>query len=295
MIIGKRCKGVPAADALGVVAGYTVINDISNRRFRPNPNRKQRPRDGFFDWLHGKWFDSSAPAGPCITSAQDLSDPQDCFLRLDLNGEIQQDSHTSRMIFSVAEVIEFISSFVTLEPGDLISTGTAAGVGKAKEKFLRHGDQVVARIEHIGDLVSHMRSEERGNQERGKSEEGVSGGRGRGCVTFRLFGADIAAAEVDSSRWLRSRRILDMIVSRCLLYCPNSFSPIFPLLRNKEGRLPVAHSSMLHRSSAVGNRRSYPFSAGRPPDRAGGGAFLFPRLRPGLRDSPGFRFLRFRF
>ena len=171
MIIGKRCKGVPAADALGVVAGYTVINDISNRRFRPNPNRKDRPRDGFFDWLHGKWFDSSAPAGFCITSAQDLTDPQNCFLRLDLNGEIQQDFHTSRMIFSVAEVIEFISSFVTLEPGDLISTGTAAGVGKAKEKFLRHGDQVVARIEHIGDLVSHMRSEERGNQERERKRE----------------------------------------------------------------------------------------------------------------------------
>ena len=159
VIIGKHCKGVSADEALTMVAGYTVVNDISNRKFRPNPNRKQRPRDGFFDWLHGKWFDSSAPVGPCITSAHDLNDPQDLFLRLDVNGEIQQESHTRRMIFSVAEIIEFISSFVTLEPGDLISTGTAAGVGSAKEKFLRHGDKVMARIEHIGILESIMQNE----------------------------------------------------------------------------------------------------------------------------------------
>ena len=133
-----------------MVAGYTVVNDISNRQFRPTPNRETRPKDGFFDWLHGKWFDSFAPSGPCVTSSADLPDPQTLRLQLKVNGETQQDSHTSKMIFGVAEVIEFISGFVTLEPGDLISTGTAAGVGSPRKKFLRHGDTVEAEIEGIG-------------------------------------------------------------------------------------------------------------------------------------------------
>lgn len=150
VVIGQRCKAVSAEQALDVVAGYTVVNDISNRQFRPNPGRDPRPKDGFFDWLHGKWFDSFAPSGPCVTSSADLPDPQTLRLQLKVNGETQQDSHTSKMIFGVAEVIEFISGFVTLEPGDLISTGTAAGVGSPRKKFLRHGDTVEAEIEGIG-------------------------------------------------------------------------------------------------------------------------------------------------
>jgi len=150
VVIGQRCKAVSAEQALDVVAGYTVVNDISNRQFRPNPGRDPRPKDGFFDWLHGKWFDSFAPSGPCVTSSADLPDPQTLRLQLKVNGETQQDSHTSKMIFGVAEVIEFISDFVTLEPGDLISTGTAAGVGSPRKKFLRHGDTVEAEIEGIG-------------------------------------------------------------------------------------------------------------------------------------------------
>jgi 2-keto-4-pentenoate hydratase/2-oxohepta-3-ene-1,7-dioic acid hydratase in catechol pathway len=120
VIIGRRAKGVTEADALKYVAGYTVVNDISNREFRPNPDRKQRDKDGFFDWLHGKWHDSFCPCGPCVASADSIPDPQQLELKLRVNGDLKQDSTTAHQIFPVAAVIEFISSFVTLEPGDII-------------------------------------------------------------------------------------------------------------------------------------------------------------------------------
>ncbi len=152
VVIGKRCKGVTESEALSYVAGYTVINDISDRRFRPNPNRHQREKDGFFDWLHGKWHDTFCPMGPCVLPANECSDPQSLAMRLTVNGEVEQEGSTAEMVFPVAAVIEFISSFVTLEPGDVISTGTTAGVGAAKGKFLRSGDVMEAWIESIGTL-----------------------------------------------------------------------------------------------------------------------------------------------
>lgn len=152
VIIGRQCHGVSEADALNYVAGYTVINDISDRRFQPNPNREERSKDGFFDWLHGKWHDTFCPMGPCVLPADECDDPQDLHLTLKVNGNTEQDGSTSEMVFPVAAVIEFISSFVTLEPGDIISTGTTAGVGSAKNKFLKAGDEVHAEIEHIGVL-----------------------------------------------------------------------------------------------------------------------------------------------
>lgn len=159
VVIGRECKGVSASEALEHVAGYTVVNDISNRKFRPNPGRKARNQDAFFDWLHGKWFDGFAPVGPCILSALDLPDPQGLALRLKVNGQLYQDSSTSRMVVPVAEVIEFISSFVTLEPSDLISTGTAAGVGNAQNIYLKPGDVIEAQIEKIGVLVTPVKAE----------------------------------------------------------------------------------------------------------------------------------------
>lgn len=158
VVIGARAKSVTAEEALRHVAGYTVINDISNRKFRPNPARRKRDRDVFFDWLHGKWFDGSCPCGPCVTSAEAISDPQDLAMQLRVNGDLKQDSNTSQQIFSVAAVIEFISSFVTLEPGDIISTGTPAGVGHASETFLQPGDRVEASIASIGTLVTPITS-----------------------------------------------------------------------------------------------------------------------------------------
>jgi 2-keto-4-pentenoate hydratase/2-oxohepta-3-ene-1,7-dioic acid hydratase in catechol pathway len=159
VVIGQKVKGVSEADALAAVAGYTVINDISNRRFRPNPNRKKRDKDSFFDWLHGKWHDSFCPCGPCIASAESIPNPQDLELTLRLNGETKQHSSTARQIFPVAALIAFISAMVTLEPGDIISTGTPAGVGSSSGTFLKPGDQLEASIASIGTLVSPIVAE----------------------------------------------------------------------------------------------------------------------------------------
>jgi len=152
VVMGKRGKGISAGEALGHVAGYTIVNDVSDRQFRLNPQRRKRPRDEFFDWLHGKWHDGFAPIGPCVASAEAIRDPQHLHISLSVNGQKMQDSNTARMIFSVAEIIEFISSFVTLEAGDIISTGTPSGIGATKGRFLRSGDIVEATIEGIGVL-----------------------------------------------------------------------------------------------------------------------------------------------
>jgi 2,4-diketo-3-deoxy-L-fuconate hydrolase len=154
VVIGKTCKGVSEQDALKYVAGYTVINDISDRKFRPNPQRKPRDKDGFFDWLHGKWHDGFCPCGPCVVAATAVADPQQLPMRLKLNGEIRQDAWTGLMIFPVAAVVEFISSFVTLEPGDIISTGTPAGVGNTTGTYVKSGDVLEATIEGIGTLTT---------------------------------------------------------------------------------------------------------------------------------------------
>ncbi len=159
VVIGQQCKAVAEQEALNVVAGYTIINDISNRKFRPNPGRRTRDKDAFFDWLHGKWHDSFCPCGPCITSASTIPDPQTLPLQLSVNGQLRQDASTAQQIFPVAAVIAFISSFVTLEPGDLISTGTPAGVGNTTGTYLQPGDQIEARIGGIGVLKSGVRAE----------------------------------------------------------------------------------------------------------------------------------------
>lgn len=152
VIIGRGGRNITEADALQHVAGYTIVNDISDRNFRPFPQRVERSRDKFFDWLHGKWHDTFCPMGPCVLPATEVADPQQFPLQLSVNGELEQNSSTSEMVFPVAAVIAFISNFVTLEPGDIISTGTPDGVGKAKGKFLRDGDVVSATIGGIGNL-----------------------------------------------------------------------------------------------------------------------------------------------
>lgn len=152
VIIGRQARRVSEADALDYVAGYTVINDVSDRQFRPNPGRTERDKDGFFDWLHGKWHDTFCPMGPCVLPADECPDPQTLHLTLKVNGNVEQDGSTAEMVFPVAAIVEFISSFVTLEPGDIISTGTTSGVGAAKGRFLHSGDTVEAFIENIGVL-----------------------------------------------------------------------------------------------------------------------------------------------
>lgn len=152
VVIGKRCKNATEANALSFVAGYTVVNDISDRKFKPNPGRNAREKDGFFDWLHGKWHDTFCPMGPCILPADECPDPQALHMTLTVNDTVEQDGSTSEMVFPVAAIVQFISSFVTLEPGDIISTGTTSGVGSAKGKFLKAGDTVTAFIDSIGVL-----------------------------------------------------------------------------------------------------------------------------------------------
>lgn len=151
VVIGRVCRDVTEAEALDYVAGYTVVNDISDRKFTPNPGRKSRDRDKFFDWLHGKWHDTFCPMGPCLVSA-DSVDPQALQISLKVNGETKQDATTAQMVFPVAAVVAFISSFITLEPGDVISTGTPSGVGSATGTYLKSGDVVEATIEGIGTL-----------------------------------------------------------------------------------------------------------------------------------------------
>jgi 2-keto-4-pentenoate hydratase/2-oxohepta-3-ene-1,7-dioic acid hydratase in catechol pathway len=152
VIIGRNCKGVTEQDALKYVAGYTVVNDISDRKFRPNPDRVKRDNDQFFDWLHGKWHDTFCPIGPCVRSADSLPDPQTLSLELRVNGQVKQHASTDQMIFPVAALVAFISSIVTLEPGDIISTGTPSGVGAATGTFLKSGDVLEAEISGIGLL-----------------------------------------------------------------------------------------------------------------------------------------------
>ncbi len=159
VVIGRRAKHVAESDALNYVAGYTIVNDISDRRFRPNAHRKPRDRDRFFDWLHGKWHDSFCPCGPCVLAAEPGIDPQSFPLQLRVNSQLKQDSTTALQIFPVAAVIEFLSSFVTLETGDLIATGTPAGVGDARGEYLKSGDWIEATIEPIGTLVSVVESD----------------------------------------------------------------------------------------------------------------------------------------
>jgi 2-keto-4-pentenoate hydratase/2-oxohepta-3-ene-1,7-dioic acid hydratase in catechol pathway len=157
VIIGKRGRDIAAADAMSYVFGYSVINDISERELNSGlAGRTIREFDPFFDWLLGKWFDGSAPLGPEIVSADEIENPHALPLRLSLNGEMMQSGNTSQMIFNIPETIAYVSSVLTLEPGDVIAMGTPDGVGKARGIRLRPGDVMSAEIESIGILETSI-------------------------------------------------------------------------------------------------------------------------------------------
>ena len=160
VVIGRRCRYLKAASALDAVVGYTVFNDISARTLLIHENRTPRDGDHWFDWLNGKWFDTFAPMGPFLVTADEVGDPQSLKMRLWVNGELRQDASTGQMVFGVAELLEWITEFVTLEPGDVIATGTPAGVGHASKKYLQPEDVVEAEIERIGRLRSVVAEEE---------------------------------------------------------------------------------------------------------------------------------------
>lgn len=150
-VIGRTAKDVPVEKALDCVAGYTIANDLSARDAMKRD--KNPPGSPFhYDWVSQKCFDGSCPLGPWIVPAGDLRDPHDLGIRLWVNGELMQDSRTSKLIFDTAEQIAMLSSRVTLRPGDLILTGTPAGVGMGRGRFLRAGDTVRLWIEEIGEF-----------------------------------------------------------------------------------------------------------------------------------------------
>src|SRR5881628_2210967 len=133
-VIGKVARDVPVEKALAYVAGYTIANDLSARDvMRRDKNPATSPFH--YDWLSQKCFDGSCPLGPWIVPAGDIADPQKLALRLWVNDTLMQDSSTSKMIFDTAEQIAMLSSRVTLHPGDLILTGTPAGVGMGRGRF----------------------------------------------------------------------------------------------------------------------------------------------------------------
>jgi 2-keto-4-pentenoate hydratase/2-oxohepta-3-ene-1,7-dioic acid hydratase in catechol pathway len=154
-VIGRAAKNVPLGKALDYVAGYTIANDLSARDMGRRPQVSDTSPFKY-DWVAHKSFDGSCPLGPWIVPAEDIADPQRLGLKLWVNDAVKQDSNTSQMIFTLAEQIEHLSSRITLQPGDVILTGTPAGVGAARPEFLKAGDVVKLWIEHIGTLTNRM-------------------------------------------------------------------------------------------------------------------------------------------
>lgn len=143
VVIGKWVDNVSEADALSCVSAYCTINDVSEREF-------QAERGG--QWIKGKSAPSFGPIGPYLVTADEVPDPQNLGVSLSLNGEMRQNSNTSDMIFSVAEIISYMSRFMALQPGDIIATGTPEGVGMGQnpQRFLKPGDVMVPEVEGLG-------------------------------------------------------------------------------------------------------------------------------------------------
>jgi 2-keto-4-pentenoate hydratase/2-oxohepta-3-ene-1,7-dioic acid hydratase in catechol pathway len=154
-VVGRKAKNLSVERALDCIAGYTVGNDLSARDLGQRP--PIAPTSPFrYDWLGQKCFDGACPLGPWIIPAKQIKDPQNLKLTLSVNEVIKQDSNTKSMIFNLAEQIMQISARLTLHPGDLILTGTPAGVGAGRGEFLKKGDVVTAWVEGIGSLTNTM-------------------------------------------------------------------------------------------------------------------------------------------
>jgi len=152
IVIGEKGKNIPVSEAKKYIFGYTAFNDVSARDIQFKDKQ----------WTRGKSFDTFAPMGPCITTADQIEDPNNLGVRTRVNGELRQNSSTRNMVFNVYEVVYRLSQVMTLEPGDVIATGTPAGVGvfmKPKPKFLSPGDLVEVEIEKIGTLRNMVSKE----------------------------------------------------------------------------------------------------------------------------------------
>jgi len=151
VVIGERVRGVSKENALDAVRGYICLNDVSARDLQFS--------DG--QWTRGKSADTFCPVGPRLVPAAEVPDPQALGIRCVLNGETMQDSTTANMIFGVAEIIAYASATMTFEPGDLIATGTPAGVGVFRDPpvLLKEGDEVTIEIDGLGSLTNPVRVE----------------------------------------------------------------------------------------------------------------------------------------
>ena len=151
VVIGRTAKGVPAGEAMDHVFGYTNFNDVSARDFQF--------ADG--QWQRGKSCDTFAPMGPSVVTVDEVADPHNLNIRFRLNGETLQDSNTCQLIFKTPELIEFLSRIITLEPGDVIATGTPPGVGFARKPpiFMKPGDVAEVEIQQLGTLINRVGNE----------------------------------------------------------------------------------------------------------------------------------------
>jgi 2-keto-4-pentenoate hydratase/2-oxohepta-3-ene-1,7-dioic acid hydratase in catechol pathway len=147
-VIGRRCKDVPEDEALDVVAGYTLLNDLSARDYQ-----FKTPQ-----WGPGKVFDGSAPCGPALVTPEEAGPPDGIEISLTLNGETMQSASTADLIHSIPSVVAYLSMLMTLEPGDLVSTGTPAGVGSVREPrvWLKPGDEIVVESPQLGRLETRV-------------------------------------------------------------------------------------------------------------------------------------------
>jgi 2-keto-4-pentenoate hydratase/2-oxohepta-3-ene-1,7-dioic acid hydratase in catechol pathway len=150
-VIGAGGRNIAAEDWQKHVFGYTLVNDVTARDYQRATSQ----------WLMGKTFDTFAPMGPWIITADEIADPHDLDIQMEINGEILQDSNTRELIFKVPDLIAFLSSVFTLEPGDIVSTGTPAGVGFARKppRYLHPGDQMTVRMPAIGELQNPVVAE----------------------------------------------------------------------------------------------------------------------------------------
>jgi acylpyruvate hydrolase len=146
VVIGRECRSIEASEAPAVIGGYTVLNDISMRDWQRRTSQ----------WDQGKNFEATNPVGPHLVTLDELPDPEAVPLRTRLDGEVMQESNTSDLIFSAAELVAYISQFTTLVPGDLIATGTPSGVGGARKPpvYLEPGQTLVSEADGIGTLTT---------------------------------------------------------------------------------------------------------------------------------------------
>jgi 2-keto-4-pentenoate hydratase/2-oxohepta-3-ene-1,7-dioic acid hydratase in catechol pathway len=159
VIIGRTAKYLPPERALDCVGAITALNDVSERQLSVWDRGEYAAAYQWFDWLNGKWTDTSAPLGPCAVPLQDVPDLDALRLRLELNGETRQDARTGEMLFKVPQVVSYLSQICTLRPGDVISMGTPPGVGRARGIKLQPGDVVTVELELVGRLSNPVVAE----------------------------------------------------------------------------------------------------------------------------------------